>query len=392
VEALELVTAEGEVVRLRRGHPPEPATAAALARFVRDAAPSIQAAEPLVRSRFPHTRKNSSGYALDHYLRSGDVIDLLIGAEGTLGIVTDIEWRLDPIPPCRAGLRVALDSLDLLSYAVDTLNLSRPSALELLDRTFLDLVSRDRMAGAGLRFRSAQAVLLVELERDDEASLRASLEEATARIRPLAQAVDTAFSTAAAERLWAIRHAASPILAALPDTRRSLQVIEDACVPVDRMGEYIGRVRSAAQAREIPVVMFGHAGDGHVHVNLLPEVDRRGWENGVAKLLEEVTDMVIELGGTPSGEHGDGRLRAHTLSRVYGPEVVELFRRVKQSFDPLGIFNPGVILPSEDPAISHLKVGRQTVPLPPDIERSLREIEVSGGYGRSRLELAGEPG
>jgi hypothetical protein len=91
-----------------------------------------------------------------------------------------------------------------------------------------------------------------------------------------------------------------------------------------------------------------------------------------------------------SGEHGDGRLRAEALGRVYGPEIVDLFRRVKRSFDPLGIFNPGIILPSGDPPISRLKVGATAVPLPDDLQRSLREIERTGGYGRSRLELAGE--
>ncbi len=387
VEALAMITADGELLTLRRGVPPDGGTAV-LARFERDAAPAIQEAELQIRSRFPRTRKNSSGYALDAFLSSGDLLDLVIGAEGTLGIVTEIEWRLDPIPPCRGGLRVALGSLDLLSYAVDTLAFCRPSAVELLDRTFLDLVSADRIAGAGLRFPGAQAVLLVELERDDEASLRAALEEATARVRPLGQAVDTAFSPVAAERLWAIRHAASPILAGLPEGRRSLQVVEDACVPLDRMGEYIAAVRTAAGSRDIPVVMFGHAGDGHVHVNLLPEVSRPGWEEQVAGLLAEVTAVVIELGGTPSGEHGDGRLRGHALGRLYGDEIVELFRRLKSSFDPNGIFNPGVILPGTEPPISRLKVGEGAVSLPEDIERGLREIEVSGGYSRSRLELA----
>jgi hypothetical protein len=91
-----------------------------------------------------------------------------------------------------------------------------------------------------------------------------------------------------------------------------------------------------------------------------------------------------------SGEHGDGRLRADALARVYGPEIVELFRRVKRSFDPLGIFNPGIILPSGDPPIGRLKVGATAAPLPDDLQLSLREIERTGGYGRCRLELAGE--
>jgi FAD/FMN-containing dehydrogenase len=318
------------------------------------------------------------------------VLDLVIGAEGTLGVITEVEWRLDPIPPCRAAVRVALRSLELLGEAVEALSTCAPSAIELLDRSFLDLIATDTVAGTGLRFPTAEAVLLVELEREDAESLRDALEITTARIRPIAYAVDTAFSEASAQRLWAIRHAASPLLAALPESRRSLQVIEDACVPAGRMSEYIMLVREAAAARGIPLVMFGHAGDGHLHVNLLPDVNRPGWEAAVASLLEEVTDAVVSLGGTPSGEHGDGRLRAHTLMRVYGAEVVGLFRRIKECFDPPGVFNPGVILPRAEPPISRLKVGDNAVPLPSDVEQALRQIELSGGYGRSRLELADE--
>jgi FAD/FMN-containing dehydrogenase len=392
VDALTLLTPEGETISLRRKEKaPDRSAPASLGRFARDAAPAIRAAAPLIASRFPRTRKNSSGYALDAYLASGDLLDLIIGAEGTLGIVTQIEWRLDAIPPCRAGLRVALRSLDHLAEAVAALVSCQPSAVELLDRTFLDLVGTDTLAGAGLQFRATEAVLLVELERDDAESLRRALEDATARIRPLAHSVDTAFS--AAERLWSIRHAASPILAALPEHRRSLQVIEDGCVPIPRTGDYIRAVRQAALDRGLAIVMFGHAGDGHIHVNLLPEVGEAGWEAKVASLLDEITGTIIRLGGTPSGEHGDGRLRTQAVVKVYGPEIVELFRRVKQSFDPLGIFNPGVILPSgEALPISRLKVGSSAVQLPSDIERGLREIERGGGYGRSRLELAGELG
>ena len=154
------------------------------------------------------------------------------------------------------------------------------------------------------------------------------------------------------------------------------------------MGEYIRIVRRVTSARDIAAVIFGHAGDGHVHVNLLPKIGRAGWEQGVAGVLEEVSDAVVRLGGTPSGEHGDGRLRAALLQRVYGDEIVGLFRRLKQAFDPLGILAPGVILPSGEPAIGRLKVGREAAPIPDDIAHGLREIERGAGYARCRLELA----
>ena len=380
VEAVELVTADGEVTELRRGRPPGARTLA-VERFEAEAAPVLRAAAEQVRQRFPRTRKNASGYALDAWLESGDLVDLVVGAEGTLGFVTAADWRLDPLPAARAGLRIALRSLDVLGDAVAALLEHEPSAVELLDRTFLELVGE---AGP-------EAVLLVEMERDDQQAAREAVERAAAAVRPWAAAVDAGLTPAAAERLWALRHAASPILAGLPETRRSLQVIEDGCVPVERMGAYIQAVRDAAAAQGLAVVIFGHAGDGHVHVNLLPEVGRSGWEDSVAALLEAVTDALVRLGGTPSGEHGDGRLRAGLLTRVYGAEVTALFARVKRAFDPLGILNPGVILPSGEPPISRLKLGAHAVALPDDIARALRRIEQRGGYAQSRLELADGP-
>src|SRR5918995_3027070 len=385
VQGLTLITADAQEVALRRGMNQPGSSATALSRFGKDVAPRLHAAAPLVSSRFPRVRKNSSGYALDAYLASGDLLDLVIGAEGTLGIVTEIEWRLDPVPECRAGMRVQLPSLDHLHQAVEAINQHEPSALELLDRSFLDLVGPSYRVAAGVG-PSVEALLLVEFERDQQDALRQALALTENAVRPWAVSVDVAYS-GDADRLWAIRHAASPILAGLPEDRRSLQVIEDACVPVDRMGDYIRIVRRVTSARDIPAVIFGHAGDGHVHVNLLPKLARAGWEQGGAGVLEEVSDAVIRLGGTPSGEHGDGRLRAGLLSRVYGDEVVGLFRRLKRAFDPLGILAPGVILPSGEPAITRLKVGRQAIPIPDDIARALREIERKGGYGQCRLEL-----
>ncbi len=396
VEALTLVTAEGESLKLSRGAGTRPWVdgqdhAQVLDRFGGDAAPRIQAAFRLITDRFPRTRKNSSGYALDAYLASGDVLDLIIGAEGTLGIVTEIEWRLDDVPAFRAGLRVQLSSLQHLGDVVGALSRYQPSALELLDRSFLDLLGTDMLAGAGLGTKT-EAIVLVELERNDSEALRQALRLASDAVAGWATSVDTAYSPLEAEQLWAIRHAASPLLAGLPDSRRSLQVIEDGCVPVERMGEYIAAVRRSAAEHDLPVVMFGHAGDGHLHVNLLPELARTGWETAVSSLFHEVTATVIRLGGTPSGEHGDGRLRAGALPDLFGPEILELFRLIKRAFDPLGIFNPGIILPSGEPPIGRLKVGSSAVPIPADVQRGLREIELTGGYGRCRLELAGELG
>jgi FAD/FMN-containing dehydrogenase len=392
VLGLELVTADGEVTWLNRSAAPAPSPSpatAALERFHTDAAPAIRASRDHIRARFPATRKNTAGYSLDHWLESSEDVDLLIGAEGTLGLVTEIQWRLAPVPPARVAVRVALRSLDHLEEAVRALLGTDPSAIELLDRTFLDLVKASEPGGAteGLP-DGAEAILLVEFEREDDRSARGAAGDAVRALGGLALDVLTALTPAEEQRLWALRRAASPILASLPPDRRSLQVIEDGCVPLPRLGEYVRVIRETARALELTVVIFGHAGDAHVHVNLLPELARADWPGRVARLYAEVNAAAISLGGTVSGEHGDGRLRAPLLEALYGPEILDLFRRVKTAFDPCGIFNPGVKLGSDGPALRQLKVGPDAAPIPDDIALALREIERTGGYARSRLEVA----
>jgi D-lactate dehydrogenase (quinone) len=372
VQSVEMVTGEGRAVRVGRAQATLPA-------------PYLPLVPAPPSSQWPRVRKNSFGYALNEYSRSGNPLDLIIGAEGTLGIVTAVEWRLDPIPAYRAGVRILLASYDELAPLVADLLALEVSALELLDRTFLDVV---RSGDPALPLPAAEAVLLIELEAANEAELRRQSEAAVRAARPRAIAVDAAMSGAGTDQLWKIRHAASPILAQLPPERRSLQVIEDGCVPIERLGEYVTAVRCAAAATDVPVVLFGHAGDGNLHVNALPDVTRRGWLQRLGRLYEQVTNAVIELGGVPSGEHGAGRLRAGLLERVYGAEVVAWFREVKRAFDPLGILNPGVILPSGRAPLTRLKVGRAAASLPEDIARHLRDLEKTAGYAIPRLALA----
>jgi FAD/FMN-containing dehydrogenase len=388
VEGLELVTADGETGWLWRGGRRGDGLQA-LERLAVGAAPAIRSAAELVRRRFPAVRKNASGYALDHWLGSGDDLDLLVGAEGTLALVTTVAWRLDPVPPARASMLVALGKLESLEEAVRALTALDPSAVELLDRTFLDLIT---LAATSVDLPEVppgcQAILLVEFEGENGAQVRGRTGDAVRALGSLALDVVTALTPADERRLWTLRHAASPILASLPPDRRSMQVIEDGCVPLAALGEYVRSIREAASRESLTVVIFGHAGDGNVHVNVLPDLGRPDWAERVGRLYESVQASALDLGGTLSGEHGDGRLRSGWLVRQYGAEIVDLFRQVKTAFDPHGILNPGVKLDDGAPPLSRLKVGRDAAPIPDDIAQALGQIERSGGYALSRLEIA----
>jgi FAD/FMN-containing dehydrogenase len=144
---------------------------------------------------------------------------------------------------------------------------------------------------------------------------------------------------------WTVRHAASPIIAAQAGRRVSMQFIEDSVVPVDRLPDYILALREILARHHLPAVIFGHGGDGNLHVNPLVDVDRPGWRDELETVLGEVAALVASLGGTLSGEHGDGRIRAPLLETIWGSATVNLFREIKEIFDPARILNPGVILP-----------------------------------------------
>jgi len=362
VEAVEVVEANGEVRTVRRGS-------------------GTQHAIPDTRHlQFPNTRKNSSGYALNHFAESGDELDLLIGSEGTLALVTAVHWRLDPILPDLAGVALGFSDLAALAEAVPFLIALNPSAIELLDASLLRLIPNAPVHAV---------LLLVEFERETSAAARGVVGDAVRGLKQHVTHVETAVDRAGLERLWEVRRLASPALARLPPSQRSLQVIEDGCVPLERLGEYIAGLRSAAERHDVPVAIFGHAGDGHVHVNALPDTTRPTWRKGVEELFAEVTDLLVRLGGVPAGEHGAGRLRAGVLERFYGSAAMGAFRDVKRAYDPLSILNPGVIIPAADWApLAALKVGEDATAIPDDIAARLRDLERTAGWATPKLELA----
>jgi FAD/FMN-containing dehydrogenase len=369
VEAVEVVEADGTLRTVKRGEG-------------RGERYDLSAEDRrLIADRFPRTRKNSSGYALDRFAESGDEVDLLVGSEGTLAIVTAVHWRLDPIPPDLAGAALGFADLETMTEAVPYLVSLKPSALELLDDSLLRLLPEAPPRVACL--------LLAEFERETAAAARGVVGDAVRGLKASLAHVETAVDRAGLQRLWSVRRLASPALARLPPSQRSLQVIEDGCVPLDRLGEYVAGVRQAAERYAIPVAIFGHAGDGHVHVNALPDTTRRGWREALESLFAHVTDLLLRLGGVPSGEHGVGRLRAGVLERFYGTDVMELFRAVKQAYDPLTILNPGVIIPATDwSPLATLKVGDEAAAIPEDIATRLREVERSAAWATPKLELA----
>jgi FAD/FMN-containing dehydrogenase len=342
VHALEVVLADGTLVQCERGVPPSAPELRAIGGAIEVL---LEPRREWLVEHWPRVRKNSSGYALRDYLDSHDLIDLIVGSEGTLCLVASAVLRLEAVPAMRGLALLEFTDLERAGEAVQWLLPLRPATCEMLDRTFLELV-RSAGADSGYPLRPGlEAVLLVEMD----GTTREEVVDALGRVAEVAEHWGARHSVAldaeAQDSFWSLRRAASPIIAQQAGRRVSMQFIEDCVVPVERLADFVRELRATLERHRLPAVIFGHAGDANLHVNPLIDVRSDGWMFTLEAVLGEVAQIVSRLGGTLAGEHGDGRLRAPLLETIWGAETVSLFREVKAAFDPRGILNPGVILP-----------------------------------------------
>ena len=333
----------------------------------------------------PGVRKNASGYGIHEFGGTGDLVDLLVGSEGTLALFVAVELDLAPLPVATASLLSSWTTLDGAVRGADLARESGAVACELLDASFLRVAARGRTLPVP---SDSECVLLVELE-DREPGFAESRAQAlaTAWGRAGAATVLLGLDPESQEALWSLRHAASPILSRMDPHIRSMQVVEDGCVPPHRLADYVRGVRQALADSQLDGVLFGHAGDGHLHVNALVDVRTHEWRDRVRSLFDRVVNLTAELGGTMAGEHGDGRLRSHVLSRFWSPQALALFADVKAVFDPAGLLNPGVKMgPFGDP-FARIKYDPADSLNNPRAERVLAQVEGERAYDRLRLEL-----
>ena len=387
VSGAECVFADGSRAWVRRGAPvPD---VAPVRRFDLEVAPRIRDADPATL-RHEGVRKESSGYGLDAWRTSGEPLDLILGSEGTLALIVAVELRLVPLQRSTASLLAGFPDLEGAAAAAVRLAAHGASAVELLDRSFLEIAASE---GSPLPLPAGlEAVLVVEAEGGVDGDLNRQMKELAGWCEAGgATHIELAMGTDDEIRLWALRHAASPILNRLAPRLQSMQLIEDGCVPPACFAQYVRGVREALARARFRGVIFGHAGDAHAHVNALVDVTERDWRPRAERLIADVTAIVVRLGGTLAGELGDGRLRTPLLARAWSTETLNLFAAVKRAFDPDGILNPGVKvpLPGATP-LDAIKYDRSLPPLPLPAREALDMIVREKAWARHRLDLISE--
>jgi len=276
------------------------------------------------------TTKGATGYDLQR---------LLVGSEGTLALIVEATLKLAPLPPQRRAIRALYRDVGSAAAAVARL-MSQPVVPSMLEFMDGDCVRLAREVG-GAEIPAAGALLMIEAD-GDEATLPHAVE---ALMRAAGGdglvALDDAADEAAAARLWAARKALSPALRTLAPGK----INEDVVVPVSRIPELVAGVQALAREFALPIVSFGHAGNGNLHVNILYDPDDQAQSTRANDALARVFALAIALGGTLSGEHGIGLLKRGFMPQALDPATLAMMRQVKQAFDPDGILNPGKLLP-----------------------------------------------
>ncbi|WP_228082775.1 FAD-binding oxidoreductase [Mammaliicoccus lentus] len=279
------------------------------------------------------TIKNVTGY---------DLTKLLIGSEGTLGIITEATLRLIPKPLDTKTAMIIFDDLYTAGKYISKILTSgvRPSKMEILDHNALNKV--EDYAGLDLP-RDAAAILLIEVDGNPE-NLGDELDTIKKALKEIdVENVEIAESKEAEDKLWQVRKLVSPAVVESGYTKIS----EDATVPLSKIPEMFKKIDEIKTKYDLNIVVFGHAGDGNLHptinTNMRDENEVRKTEDAV----EEIFNYAIELGGTLSGEHGIGVMKKAFIKKEMGEAGVRYQQMIKKALDPKNILNPGKIFPEK---------------------------------------------
>jgi D-lactate dehydrogenase (quinone) len=275
-----------------------------------------------------YTSKGATGY---------DLTRLLIGSEGTLALITEATLKLTPKPSDLRTLRATYRDVSSAAHAVARIMAQpvTPCALEFIDDVALQL-ARDH---GGDSVPRAGAMLMIEVDGEAEtlpsavdAVSRAARGDGLEELRVAQTAEET-------QALWSARKALSPAQRTISPNK----INEDVVVPVSRLPELVDGIRQLSKKHDVLIVTFGHAGNGNLHVNLLPRDDAE--RERAHACLSEVFALVVALHGTLSGEHGIGLAKRPFMPLALQPTTLDLMHSVKKAFDPDGILNPGKLLP-----------------------------------------------
>jgi FAD/FMN-containing dehydrogenase len=318
--------------------------------------------EALLKSEKPNVSKNSAGYYLWN-IWDGETFDmtkLIVGSQGTLGIVTEVTIRLVPIKPLSKLFVVFMPSLNHLGDLINDILPFQPESLESYDDSTMSLAVKflpSMLKTMKLNFFRLmwsfipegimaltgglpKLVLLIEFSGDNDKEIDDTISALEAKIKHYGFKMRRAKNEFDSEKYWTIRRESFSLLRQHVHGRRTAPFVDDIIVPPASMPEFLPKMRAILDEYKLVYTIAGHAGNGNFHI--IPLMDMKDSSN--AKAIDEVSDKVYDLvlsfKGSITAEHNDGIIRTPYLAKQFSPEVIDLFKKTKDAFDPTNIFNP----------------------------------------------------
>jgi FAD/FMN-containing dehydrogenase len=351
VSSLRVVLANGEVIETGRLTKKQLNKKMSLPTFEGEIYRTLDALlkenETLVANSYFDISKNSAGYDLA-IIRgqkgSFDLTPLFVGSQGTLGVITEAVLNLENFNPLTTLLAAQFDSVAAAGKAIIELRKLTPSALEVVDDKLLEFIDEHNPSQLGKSIQKPFSKIVLLIEFDDAAprTQKKKAKKASKLLAKLASDVIQTEDEHEQEDLWKIRQSAAAVLWQTIGTKKAIPFIEDGVVPAEKFTEFIEQAYQLFDSFGLQIAVWGHAGNGNLHMQPFMDLDQIGDRQKVFKIMDAYYKMIIDLGGSTSGEHNDGRLRAPYLEELYGQEVYQLFKDIKQIFDPYGTLNPGV--------------------------------------------------
>jgi FAD/FMN-containing dehydrogenase/Fe-S oxidoreductase len=353
--------------------------------------------------RYPKIMRHVGGYALDEFTDPAKPVNLakiMVGSEGTLGIVLEAKLRLVPLPKAKAVMVIMFRSLSESLDATPVILRHKPSAVEVMDKSILDFTRQnaalDRIRTTFIEGDPA-STLCVEFYGDRKEDLPPRLKalEDDLRSRKFGYAYRPETDLASQAKIWSLRENSLGLSMAMKGDAKSISFVEDTAVAPEKLRDYIDRFLGIVHRHGTTAGIYAHASVGCLHVR--PVINLKT-EEGIRKfeaMAHEVADLVLEFGGSLSAEHGDGLTRSPFNRQMFGPVLYEAFQQVKRVFDPDGILNPGKIVDAP-PITSNLRFGADyETPNPPtwfdysEYGGMGGAVEMCSGIGACRKKLSG---
>src|ERR687898_331330 len=273
-----------------------------------------------------------------------ELTKLFIGAEGTLGVITRLRLKIQPIAPARAIVTALFDELENAGRAVQETFAAgvSPSAIEILDERCIQAINLYR---PGMNLPPVEAMLLFEVDGNPQ-GVRWDAERVAEVVRPLAQEVEWSDEPARIAALWEARSLVGAAIGALRPGSNRAYCGEDICVPVARVPETLRAIQDISARYRIPIATYGHIGGGNLHPGHLIDARDPDEVRRVLRVADEIHELALRMGGTVTGEHGVGAARAPYMGREPGP-ALDAMRAIKRALDPKGIMNPAKVFSSD---------------------------------------------